>query len=563
MKFLTAQMLAFLKHGETRRNLRLLWRFLILLLIMTVAYSLLFHVLMAAEGQDHSWITGFYWTLTVMSTLGFGDITFQSDAGRVFSIVVLLSGVFFLLIVLPFTFIQFFYAPWLEAQTRQRAPRSVRNEVSGHIIITNYDPVASSLVRRLGYHHIPYFVTEPDSARALALHDQGVSVVVGEPDDAATYQRMRVSQARMVVATGDDYMNTNVAFTVRELNDELPIVTFARAPESVDVLELAGSTHVLRLTDMLGRSLARRTLGGDVRANTIGRFGELLIVEAPVLGTPLVGKTVGEGWVRDNTGLTVVGVWKRGRFETLRPDTVIDSSMVLVLAGSEEQVARFAELTAIYSSSDAPVLILGGGRVGRAAGAALADSGIPYKIVEKDPGRVRDPQNYVVGDAADLQVLERAGIQEAPTAIVTTADDPTNIYLTIYVRRLRPDIQIISRATLEHNVSTLHRAGADFVMSYASMGANAVYNILEQDDVVMVAEGLDVFRVKVPPQLVGTTLEQSGIRADTGCSVVALETKGETIINPPADMPLPGGTSELILVGTTESQREFIARYFK
>ena len=97
---------------------------------------------------------------------------------------------------------------------RQRAPRSVREDTHGHIIITNYDPVASSLVRRLGYHHIPYFVTEPDGNRALALHDQGISVVVGDPDDAATYRRLRLDTARMVVATGDDYMNTNVAFTV-------------------------------------------------------------------------------------------------------------------------------------------------------------------------------------------------------------------------------------------------------------------------------------------------------------------------------------------------------------
>jgi Trk K+ transport system NAD-binding subunit len=208
------------------------------------------------------------------------------------------------------------------------------------------------------------------------------------------------------------------------------------------------------------------------------------------------------------------------------------------------------------------VLILGGGRVGRAAGAALQEAGIRYVIVEKNP-RMAAGENYVVGDAADLQVLGRAGIDEAPTAMVTTSDDPTNVYLTIYCRRLRPDIQIISRATLEHNVSTLHRAGADFVMSYASMGANAVYNILEQDDVVMVAEGLDVFRVKVPPRLVGSTLEQSGIRRATGCSVVAVETNGETIINPAADLPLPGGTAELIMVGTTDAQREFIEKYFR
>ncbi len=39
---------------------------------------------MAAEGQDHSWITGVYWTLTVMSTLGFGDITFATDLAAAF-----------------------------------------------------------------------------------------------------------------------------------------------------------------------------------------------------------------------------------------------------------------------------------------------------------------------------------------------------------------------------------------------------------------------------------------------------------------------------------------------
>jgi hypothetical protein len=30
-----------------------------------------------------------------MSTLGFGDITFESDAGRLFSIIVMVSGVIF------------------------------------------------------------------------------------------------------------------------------------------------------------------------------------------------------------------------------------------------------------------------------------------------------------------------------------------------------------------------------------------------------------------------------------------------------------------------------------
>ena len=131
MKFLTPQLTYLLERRETRANFRALLQYLMFLATAIAAFSVLFHILMSYEGQEHSWLTGFYWTLTVMSTLGFGDITFQTDAGRLFSIVVLLSGIVLLLIMLPFVFIRHFYAPWLEAQLHSRAPRRARTRSSG------------------------------------------------------------------------------------------------------------------------------------------------------------------------------------------------------------------------------------------------------------------------------------------------------------------------------------------------------------------------------------------------------------------------------------------------
>src|SRR5690606_33703679 len=142
----------------------------------------------------------------------------------------------------------------------------------------------------------------------------------------------------------------------------------------------------------------------DVRANVIGRFGDLLIAEAPISGTPMIGRTLADGWLRTATGLTVVGLWERGKFDVPHPGKVLEPTTVLVLAGSESQLAKFTELTAIYNLPDVPVLILGGGRVGRAASRALAERGIHYRIVEQDPTRVKDPDNTLVGSAADLQI---------------------------------------------------------------------------------------------------------------------------------------------------------------
>ena len=167
MKFLSSQIAYLFTTREMRGNLRSLLQYLALLAGLIIVYAVIFHLIMIRfEGQSHSWVTGFYWTLTVMTTLGFGDITFQSDVGRVFSIVVLLSGVVLLLVMLPFLFIRLFYAPWLEARIRLRAPRQLPEDTRGHVVITEYDAIAALLIARLQAERVPYCVIEPDPATA-------------------------------------------------------------------------------------------------------------------------------------------------------------------------------------------------------------------------------------------------------------------------------------------------------------------------------------------------------------------------------------------------------------
>jgi Trk K+ transport system NAD-binding subunit len=264
--------------------------------------------------------------------------------------------------------------------------------------------------------------------------------------------------------------------------------------------------------------------------------------------------------LRHRTGVTVAGVWERGHFVIARAATTMTSSSMLVLAGSRDQLDAYDKAFGTDHHVPAPVIIIGGGRVGRAAGGTLAEGGIPYRIVEQQPERIRDPATYVLGDAADLAVLQEAGIQQSPSVIVTTHDDDMNVYLTIYCRRLRPTIQLISRARLDRNVSTLHRAGADAVLSYASVGATAIWNVLTADNTLQLAQGLDVFRVLVPAQIAGRTLEGSKLRDDTGCTVVAIVNGNRFQANPGPDAVLPPD-AELILVGEDESEHRFLRRY--
>jgi Trk K+ transport system NAD-binding subunit len=558
VKFLPGVLIASaVQQGAGKRNFRVLANYVLLLVAMISIYAVLFHMLMEIEGRRFSWISGFYWTLTVMSTLGFGDITFEGDLGRIFSMLVLISGMVFLLVLLPFIFIQFFWAPWMAVQSAARAPRQLPEQTSGHVILTHYDAVTATFIDRLVHHRYRYVLLVSDLQEALRLKDLGVQVVVGDLDNPVTYERVRVNQAALVATTCSDFTNSNVAFTVRSVSPNVPIIGTAHDPASVDVLELAGCNHVLELAEALGQSLARRTIGSDAMTHVIGQLGPLLIAEATASRTPLVGKTLREAKLRDMTGLSVVGVWERGFFQLARPETRITTNTVLVLAGSREQLDRYDELFVIYNVSISPVVILGGGRVGQATGRALAEREIDYRIVEKNPELIRCPDKYVLGNAAELEVLQKAGIMETPAVIITTNDDDTNVYLTIYCRRLRPDVQIITRATLERNVPTLHRAGTDFVMSHVSMGANTMLNLLTRSQILMVAEGLDLFKVPVPRSLAGKTISDSSVRERSGATIVSIVRGEEMQINPdPGTLLLLD--EEIILIGTVEAESRFV-----
>ena len=565
MKGFSAQLAFMLGSASVRRNVGQLLRLLALLAALIAGYSVLFHYVMLYEGRSDEFtpFTGFYWVMTVMSTLGFGDITFHSDLGRAFAVVVLLSGLIALLIIFPFTFIQFFWAPWLAAQREAQAPRELPPNTHGHVIFTAREPVAEALLTKLVQYDVPYVMLAPTAAEALELHDQGYHVMVGVPDSPEIYHRARVENAAMVVATGSDEVNTNVAFTVREVSEAVSVVAVINRAPSADILELAGANHVLDLAEMLGHALARRAAGTDAVLHTIGRFGELCIAEVSVNHTPLAGVTIRDSALRERYGVTIAGLWDRGHFRAPRADDVLRENTVAILVGAENEMAALAAdlMHDREALRDGLVLVIGGGRVGQAAATMLRQRGVPYRILERDPASCApDDEHYVLGDASELSALQRAGLMQALTVIITTQDDDTNIYLTIYCRRLRPDAQIVCRATHERNVDSMHRAGAEFVMSYASLGAATIFNYLSRSDVLMVAQGLNLIRVPTPPALVGPSIAHSAVRSRTGCSIVALMYDEKIVLSPPPDTVL-GADMDLVLIGTVEAEEEFL-RYF-
>jgi K+/H+ antiporter YhaU regulatory subunit KhtT len=85
-------------------------------------------------------------------------------------------------------------------------------------------------------------------------------------------------------------------------------------------------------------------------------------------------------------------------------------------------------------------------------------------------------------------------------------------------------------------------------------------NLLHPQQMLMLSEGLNVFRVTVPGKLENKALVRLQIREQTGCSVVAVKKQNDIIINPEPDIVL-NSDDELVLIGSAENEKRFNEKY--
>ena len=166
----------------------------------------------------------------------------------------------------------------------------------------------------------------------------------------------------------------------------------------------------------------------------------------------------------------------------------------------------------------------------------------------------------VIGNAAALDVMREAGIENAHSVLLTTHDDATNIFLTIYARRLNPTCHIVSRVTHERNLEAMHRAGANFVLSEAALGAKLMMSVLQGRELMVIDEKVEVFVRPLPPLLADLSLADSRIGSLTGLVVIGIQRDGVTHGTPGATEPIEAGSS-LVLLGARTQLQQFLRRF--
>ena len=506
------------------------------------------------ENRPRTFLDSFQFAVEMFTTTGFGgDAPWESEQMRAFIAVTDLLGMGLLVGALPVV-----ARPVLETILTETAPTALDDEVTDHVIVCSYTTRAEVLIEELDAREVPHVVVESDRERANELYGDGHRVIRADPESSEGLNAARLPAARSLVVDVSDQVDASIVLAAKELAEDVPVVSVVEDPDLERYHRLAGADHVLSPRPLLGRGLAAKVttaLRTEID-EAIDIDDRLKIAEVSVRhGGDLAGATLAESGIRERAGVNVVGAWFQGEFDpSPSPDAALTRGTVLLVSGRPDQLERLVEMTqsSVRRFTAGRTVIVGYGQVGRTIAGELEDADIPYTVVDTED----KPGVDVVGDATNPETLASARVEDADTVALALPDDTTTEFATLVIRDTAPDTEIVARIEEDANVSKTYRAGADYVLSLATVtGRMSAARLLEGRDVLSVEQQVEVVRVEAPG-LVGRTLGDADVRETTDCTVMAIERDADVITEMgPRTTVEPD--DELIVVGTDDGIRAF------
>ena len=316
--------------------------------LLTIIYALIIIVCVGVIGyttiEGWSLLDALYMTIITLSTVGFQEVRELSEAGKAFSIVLILVGVGSLSYSL-FTVVQYILEGHLASIWGKRRMKDRIAKLRKHVILCGYGLVGREVARAFKNEGVPLIIIEqnPD-ALALAAENDFLCLQGNATSDEAL-EEAGINHARaLVAALGTDADNVYVTLSARQMRSDLFIVARASTNESEPKLLQAGANRTMSPYGIGGRRLAMLTLRPvvvDFIDTTLSsRRGELVLENVKIsLGSPMCGKEMHEGQ-QYSGGATILAVKKRdGRiFTSPSADILLEVDDELVVIGTREHL---------------------------------------------------------------------------------------------------------------------------------------------------------------------------------------------------------------------------------
>src|SRR5271165_3501898 len=311
----------------------------VLLLIVMAVGTAGYHFI-----EGWSWFDGFYMVVTTLTTIGYQEVHPLSHAGRVFNVIIILTGVSLLFLVIGSLTQALLEFELQNVFGRRRMERDI-GRLNGHYIICGAGRVGRSAARELERRPARFVIIESNESKAGKLAAENWLVLAADATQEQTLRDARIESARgLVAATTTDATNLYIVLTARSLNPSLRIIARASEDMAEKHLRSAGADAVVCPYIFAGQRIAHSFLRPhvvsflDTATTHLGM--DLEIGEVPITPrSPFAGTTIETSRIRQDSGVIILAIKRESgmRFNPA-PDDRIEAGDFLIAMGEPLQL---------------------------------------------------------------------------------------------------------------------------------------------------------------------------------------------------------------------------------
>ncbi len=303
--------------------------------------------------EDWSLFDSLYFSVITLTTVGYGDLVPKTNVGRLFTIFLLLGGVFTLFYAVTEMIRAIVSGEVRTLLGRQRMERSMA-ELQDHMIVCGFGRMGRLVCKEFSKQRLPFVVIDP-APDTLANFDipHGLALP-GDATSDEVLQRAGVKRARaLVTVASSDADNLYITLSAGLLNDKLFIGARAEDEPAEQKRLRAGANRVVSPYAIGGFRVAQAVLRPtvvdfiDLASRT--EHLELQIEETQISPkSRLAGTALKDSQVRQDLGIIIVAIKKATGKMVYNPppEAILESGDILIILGHREQLDQVEKLAA-------------------------------------------------------------------------------------------------------------------------------------------------------------------------------------------------------------------------
>jgi len=201
-----------------------------------------------------------YMTAITISTVGFSEVRPLSQAGQLFTVLLIFMGLFTVSILGAHAARMLIDNEIKSILGRKKMKKDIAG-LKGHYIVCGYGRIGGTICTELTEAGIPFVIIEKDNGLVEQAEGEGCRVLKGDATSDTVLKEAGVERAAGVIAVlNSDANNLFISLAAREMNPAIRIVARGEEPGIENRLLRAGADIVVSPLKLGGRQIAHMLL---------------------------------------------------------------------------------------------------------------------------------------------------------------------------------------------------------------------------------------------------------------------------------------------------------------